>query len=67
MIENTPASADKSLCCNPGERSTLLFFFLLLVVLFRGPMYGLFNNDTELLFFFLLLVILFGSPYFIFF
>lgn len=62
MIENNPAPIENTLGCTPSEKTSLLFFFLLLVVLFRGPMYGLFNSDTELLFFFLLLVILFCGP-----
>lgn len=41
---------------------SLLFFFLLLVVLFQGPLCGCFNDDS-LLFFFLLLVVLFCYPY----
>lgn len=50
--------------CTPGEEASLLFFFLLLVVLFQGPFGGLFGTGDELLFFFLLLVILFCYPYF---
>jgi len=48
--------------CTPGQETSLLFFFLLLVVLFQGPCKGLFGGGDELLFFFLLLVILFCWP-----
>ncbi len=48
--------------CTPGQETSLLFFFLLLVVLFQGPCKGLFGTGDELLFFFLLLVILFCYP-----
>lgn len=48
--------------CGPGEQTSLLFFFLLLVVLFKGPLGGLFGTGDELLFFFLLLVIIFCYP-----
>ncbi|MEW9123805.1 MAG: hypothetical protein AB2421_13930 [Thermotaleaceae bacterium] len=48
--------------CTPEQGASLLFFFLLLVVLFQGPCRGLFGGGEELLFFFLLLVILFCYP-----
>jgi len=43
-----------------GKDTSLLFFFLLLVIIFCNC--GIFNKDSsELLFFFLLLVVLFGG------
>ena len=52
----------KIIGCTPGQETSLLFFFLLLVILFQGPCKSLFGTGDELLFFFLLLVILFCYP-----
>lgn len=44
-------------CIGEGSGDSLLFFFLLLVVIFCNC--GLFCDGSELLFFFLLLIVLF--------
>ncbi|KAB3529295.1 hypothetical protein F8154_14865 [Alkaliphilus pronyensis] len=45
-----------------GSLNSLLFFFLLLVIIFCNCC-NIFTSGDTLLFFFLLLVVLFGGPY----
>lgn len=61
MIENKNITSN----CDSGNQTSLLFFFLILVILFQGPCNFLFESNDSLLFFFLLLVILFCYPIYI--